>query len=117
MSSIDPATGFITPEDIGEAMASLRGKRTQKDCARRADLERPTWNQYEKGRVFPQPENIERIAQGLGVEVVELTEAVIRAWTIRMKRTPRESKPTVRRYKFTIEGQIALTEADSDPDQ
>lgn len=110
-NSTNTAEAFITANDIGTAMTTLRGKETQKECAQRSGLDRPGWNQYEKGKRFPKPGTVERIAQGLGVEVVELTEAVIWAWSNRMNREFRRGKEREKQsYTFTMTGRIDLTE-------
>lgn len=107
----NPAQAFISAEDIGEAMSALRGGETQKECADRAGLDRASWNQYENGKAFPKHENIQRIAQGLGVEVADFTVAVIQAWSIRMDRHPFAEFPQAGVYDFTVRGQIELTGA------
>lgn len=105
------ARDFITAEDLGTAMTALRGEATQKSCARRAGLDRPTWNQYEKGNLFPKPDNIERIAQGLGVGVVDLAEAVVQAWSKRVGRDPFVERPEPEVYEFSASGQMTITPA------
>lgn len=64
----------------------------------------------EKGKAFPKPETIERIARGLGVEVIELTEAVIVAWSKRMNREPVKKKAQTRTYTFTMEGRVEFVD-------
>lgn len=105
------ARDFITAEDLGTAMTTLRGEKTQKDCAKRAGLDRPNWNQYEKGNLFPKADNIERIAQGLGVEVVDFAEAVVQAWSNRVGRDPFVELPEPEVYEFSASGQIKITPA------
>lgn len=115
MSQKDPeksAHEFLLAEDVGAAIATLRGEKTQKDCARKAGMERSSWNQYEKGRSFPQLQTIERIAHGLGVEVVELTEAVIRAWSLRVKSDVSGARKKQRVFDFKVIGQIELEDAE-----
>lgn len=107
------ADAFIIAEDVGAAMTTLRGKETQTVCARRAGLDRASWNQYENGKIFPKPESLERIAQGLAVDVADLTEAVIQAWSRRMDRDPLVLHPKTQRYNFTVTGQVEFTEAPS----
>lgn len=76
---------MFDPIDYGHAIRRLRGKRTQKDCADAGGIDRPTWNQYERGRTSPRG-NYARVARGLGVDEDELTEAVIAAWRRRVGR-------------------------------
>lgn len=80
--------------DYGHAISRLRGRRTQKECAAAAGIDRPTWNQYERGRVVPAARNFSRIAEGLGVSEDELMEAVIASWRHRTGRdTETEPEP------------------------
>lgn len=106
------AREFILAEDIGAAIATLRGEKTQKDCARRGGLDRPSWNQYEKGHTFPQARTIERIARGLGVEVFELTEAVFRAWSLRMNRDLLLDREEPQVYDFQVSGKVQFRKSD-----
>lgn len=75
-------------------------------------MDRPSWNRYENGKAFPKPENIERIAQGLGVEVADLTEAVMQAWSRRMERDPFSEQPEPGLYDFVARGRIEVREAE-----
>lgn len=87
---------MFEPRDYAAAIRALRGeKRTQKECAFAAGIDRPTWNQYEKGKVIPGKQNYAKVARGLGVTEPELTEAVIGAWRERMDRTLSPAAPAV----------------------
>lgn len=76
---------MFEPRDYAAAIRRLRGKRTQKHCAEVGGIDRPTWNQYERGKAVP-THNYNRVARGLGVTPIELTEAVIEAWRRRHDR-------------------------------
>lgn len=58
---------------FASAIKELRGKRTQKEVARRAGIDLGAWCAYEKGTRWPRsPQRFERIAMGLQVHVDEL---------------------------------------------
>ena len=74
---------MTSPEDLGKAIAHLRGDRTQAEVARLAGLDPTTWSFYETGRRRPKEANFEKLLRGLGCERIEL-EAM--AWEIRKRR-------------------------------
>jgi transcriptional regulator with XRE-family HTH domain len=61
--------------DLGRAIAHLRGARTQAEVSERADFDPGTWSQYETGRRVPRPRNLARILHGLGCTRREFEEA------------------------------------------
>lgn len=69
-------------KQLGEAIAILRGRRTQKQVAERAGLDRTTWSQYESGRRLPRSDNLDKILRGLGCNRQDLADAM---WQIRRK--------------------------------
>jgi transcriptional regulator with XRE-family HTH domain len=65
----------IRDNDLGRAIAHLRGARTQAEVSERADLDPGTWSQYETGRRVPRARNLARILHGLGCTRREFEEA------------------------------------------
>lgn len=69
---------MIDPRDLANAIKELRGKRTQREVAKRARIDPATWNAYEKGIRTPRrPERLQQIAEGLGVDVAVLQNAIL----------------------------------------
>jgi transcriptional regulator with XRE-family HTH domain len=66
--------------DLATALKKLRGSRTQKDVARKAELSPSTWNQYEKARRLPKEESWPKLARGLDCSMDELWDAVLVAY-------------------------------------
>jgi transcriptional regulator with XRE-family HTH domain len=72
--------------DLGRAIAMLRGARTQAAVSEAADLDPGTWSEYETGRRRPREGNLARIVAALGCTRLELEEAV---WQLRRQRLGR----------------------------
>lgn len=70
-------------EDLGRAIAHLRGDRTQAEIARSCGLTRGSWSLYESGRRKPKAANIAKMLRGLGCTQAELEEL---AWQFRRRR-------------------------------
>jgi transcriptional regulator with XRE-family HTH domain len=73
----------IDPEELGEAMASLRGRRSQRQVSRAAGVSPASWSQYELGRRRPRAGNLAKILKGLGCTREQLEGAV---WRVRVRR-------------------------------
>ena len=69
--------------DLGRAIAYLRGARTQAQVSEVADLDPGTWSEYETGRRRPRERNLARIVAALGCTRLKLEEAV---WQFRRQR-------------------------------
>ncbi|HXO20312.1 MAG TPA: helix-turn-helix transcriptional regulator [Thermoanaerobaculia bacterium] len=67
--------------DLAQAMKSLRGARTQREVALRADLSAATWNRYERGKVprWPESKTFSKMAAGLGCGEERLDAAITEA--------------------------------------
>lgn len=74
--------------DLATALKKLRGNRTQKEVAQRADLSPSTWNQYEKAHRLPKEESWPKLARGLGCTLEELWDEVVAAYQERTGKTP-----------------------------
>jgi transcriptional regulator with XRE-family HTH domain len=72
--------GMLIKVDLATALKKLRGSRTQKEVARKAELSPSTWNQYEKARRLPKEESWPKLARGLDCSMEELWEAVLLAY-------------------------------------
>lgn len=61
-------------QKFGKRVKELRKSKgfTQEQVAEIVDIEPPNISKMEKGKHFPQPENIEKLANALGVNVKEL---------------------------------------------
>lgn len=82
--------------DLATALKKLRGSRTQKEVARKAELSPSTWNQYEKARRLPKEESWPKLARGLGCSVEELWDEVVTAYQERTGKTlDRDNRLTV----------------------
>ena len=85
---------MVDLKDLGKAIRSLRGNRSQKVCAERVGLSASAWSLYEHGKRNSRPAMRERLARGLEVELQVLEE---KAWQIRNERlasaSPEESVP------------------------
>lgn len=91
---MNPSGGFcyflhmLFKDDFATAVKRLRGRRTQKEVAARADLSPSTWNQYEKAHRLPKEESWAKIVRGLGCSEEELCDEVVRAYQERTGRVP-----------------------------
>lgn len=65
---------FSLKEKFGMRIKEIRKKRgyTQEQIAGKIGIEPPNISKLEKGTHFPQPENIEKIAKALNVDIKEL---------------------------------------------
>lgn len=79
--------GMLIKVDLATALKKLRGSRTQKEVARKAELSPSTWNQYEKARRLPKEESWPKLARGLGCSVEELWDEVVTAYQERTGKT------------------------------
>lgn len=75
---------MLVNDDVARALRHLRGERPQSDLARRAGINRQTWNAYESGRRMPSPASWPRVLEALGVSEAELDRAIIEAWMARL---------------------------------
>ena len=66
--------------DLGEAIALLRGSRSQTEVARRAGVSRASWGLYELGKRRPRPASLELLLQGLGCTRDGLEQATFRVY-------------------------------------
>jgi transcriptional regulator with XRE-family HTH domain len=80
--------------EIGRAIAYLRGGTSQAEAARQAGIHRASWSLYEAGKRIPREQTIERIVKGLGCSRLELEETV---WRIRRERLLYEERLRRRR--------------------
>lgn len=88
--------GMLIKVDLATALKKLRGGRTQKEVARKAELSPSTWNQYEKARRLPKEESWPKLARGLGCSVEELWDEVVTAYQERTGKTlDRDNRLTV----------------------
>lgn len=88
--------GMLIKVDLATALKKLRGSRTQKEVARKAELSPSTWNQYEKARRLPKEESWPKLARGLGCSVEELWDEVVTAYQERTGKTlDRDNRLTV----------------------
>jgi transcriptional regulator with XRE-family HTH domain len=77
--------GMIDPRDFASALKELRGRRTQREVAKRARIDPGSWSAYEKGIRYPRrPERLQQIAEGLGVHVLDLQNAIMEQSVLRM---------------------------------
>ena len=74
---------MLEAEDLGNAIADLRGRRTQAEVARRGGIRRATWSLYETGKRRPREANLTKVLRGLGCTRLQLEEA---AWRLRRRR-------------------------------
>jgi transcriptional regulator with XRE-family HTH domain len=74
---------MVDPKDLGKAIQTLRGDRTQKVCAEKVGLSPSSWSLYESGNRNPRKEMRIRLSRGLGVDPQVLEET---AWQIRNER-------------------------------
>jgi transcriptional regulator with XRE-family HTH domain len=76
------------PRDLASAIKQLRGGRSQKEVAEKAEIDPSTWSLYEAGERGPRTqERFEQIARGLGCTPARFEEVV---WEHRNKRIARE---------------------------
>jgi transcriptional regulator with XRE-family HTH domain len=76
--------------DLGRAIAMLRGSRTQAAVSEAAEIDPGTWSEYETGRRRPRERNLARMVRGLGCSRLELEEAV---WQLRRQRLLGSASP------------------------
>jgi transcriptional regulator with XRE-family HTH domain len=78
-------SGMIDPRDFANALKQLRGGRTQREVAKKAHIDPGSWSAYEKGIRFPRrPERLQQIAEGLGVHILDLQNAIMEQSVLRM---------------------------------
>lgn len=99
---------MLTAQDYAGAIARLRGNRTQKSCAERAGVSRPTWCKWESGKVVPREENHQKIARGLQVELEELQREVVQACALRCGLDLKSNRPPARVQRIIIELEDAV---------
>lgn len=96
--------------DLATALKKLRGNRTQKEVARRADLSPSTWNQYEKAHRLPKEESWPKLARGLDCSMEELWDEVMAAYQERTGKAAERGSglgPVVEQLVATMSRQIA----------
>lgn len=69
----------VDPRVWGQAVTALRGRRTQREVARRAGIDHTSWSFYERGMRVPRAKNYQRLLFGLRCTHQELTE---QAWRL-----------------------------------
>lgn len=79
-----------TTQDLGCAIAHLRGNRTQAALAQSCGLTPASWSLYEHGKRKPMGANLAKIVRGLGCTQLELEEL---AWRFRRRRLAAETPP------------------------
>src|SRR4051812_35921850 len=78
-------SAMIDPRDFASALKELRGRRTQREVAKRARIDPGSWSAYEKGIRYPRrPERLQQIAEGLGVHILDLQNAIMEQSVLRM---------------------------------
>jgi len=76
--------------DLASAIKQLRGTRSQKEVAEKADIDPSTWSLYEAGKQGPRTqERFEQIARGLGCTPERFEEVI---WEHRNQRVAREEE-------------------------
>lgn len=80
---------MLEARDVGRAIERLRGDRSQREVARRAQINRSSWSLYESGRRMPDPRSWPKIARGLDLSAQQLDVAVAREWLRRVQGDPR----------------------------
>ena len=76
---------MLEARDVGRAIERLRGDRSQREVARRAQINRSSWSLYESGRRMPDPRSWPKIARGLDLTAQQLDLAVAREWLRRVQ--------------------------------
>ena len=85
---------MLDPRDLASAMRELRGKRTQREVAERAQIDPATWSAYEQGIRYPRrPERLRQIAEGLGVDFLDLQNAVLQQSVFRLSKEQSKQMP------------------------
>ena len=74
--------------ELGEAIAALRGERSQTQVARRGGISRASWSLYELGKRRPRETSLASVLRGLGCSREQLEEAV---WKIHRRRLVEEA--------------------------
>lgn len=93
----DPRVELVgTAQDLGCAIAHLRGDRTQAELARACGLTPAQWSLYENGRRKPNRANLAKVLRALGCTQLDLEEV---AWKFRRRRlsAAASSRPAARR--------------------
>ncbi|HEX2253707.1 MAG TPA: helix-turn-helix transcriptional regulator [Thermoanaerobaculia bacterium] len=80
---------MLEARDVGRAIERLRGDRSQREVARRGQINRSSWSLYESGRRMPDPKSWPKIAHGLELTPQQLDVAVAREWLRRVQGDPR----------------------------
>ena len=73
--------------DLGQAIALLRGARSQVEVSRKGRISSTTWNLYEKGHRKPTKANFQKILNGLGCSRLQFEEV---RWRLIHQRLLRE---------------------------
>lgn len=76
---------MVRKEDMATTIKRIRGQRTQKECAERAGIDRPTWNQYEKGHSMPSERNFPKILTGLDIDEEEFDRVLVEVMLYRLE--------------------------------
>lgn len=76
---------LLEPKDVGNAIARLRGDRTQRQVAQQGDLPPAQWSVYESGSRLPNPTTLEKILKGLGCTEEILLEETLKMRTRRLQ--------------------------------
>jgi transcriptional regulator with XRE-family HTH domain len=80
------------PRDLASAIKQLRGDRSQREVAAKAEVDPSTWSLYEAGDRGPRTqERFEQIARGLGCTPARFEELI---WEHRNKRIAKEEGRT-----------------------
>lgn len=77
-SSIIPAM-LLDPGDLGKAIGSLRGPRTQSEVAKQGGVPASQWSLYESGRRWPNDDTLAKIIKGLGCTEDILLDELLKA--------------------------------------
>jgi transcriptional regulator with XRE-family HTH domain len=76
---------MLEARDVGRAIERLRGDRSQREVARRAQINRSSWSLYESGRRMPDTRSWPKIARGLDTTPQQFDVAVAREWLRRVQ--------------------------------
>lgn len=86
---------MLDPRDLASAIRELRGKRTQREVAERAQIDPATWSAYEQGTRYPRrPERLRQIAEGLGVNFLDLQNAILQQSVFRLSKEQSREMPS-----------------------
>lgn len=103
----------MEPRDLATAIKNLRGERTQREMAEKANIDPSTWSAYEKGKRLPRSRHrLEKIAQVLGCGLDRLEEV---AWQCRNERLRRETERKAVVEASSLPPGLTSTEAAADP--